>query len=744
MTSPETALNPSRLLAAFQRRRLLVIIVSVGAVILYTLTFARFTQKSSAVAVGLVVLYAVASAVTIPILFRRRLHAITSAIRAAAAGDRDLDARDFVGVCTSFPWLVSVTTLGMYLIGPWVTIPLTNVISGEPPLTNIWTIVIASFIGGANSAILTFLAGEECATALVALLARALGQPVPTPAHKPGGIGKRLTLALAALVFTVLACTGSALLTILDGVATGEIASHAALGRAYAALGVAAVISITYGIIDITFFARSIARPMIVVTAALNRVRGGDMRAVDTIAYEPRANHEAGDVLAFVVETHHAVSTLAEASAKIANGDLGVRIDVVSDSDLLGRSMAHLVEALRTFVGEAADVARTLDASSGALAAMTEQLTTVGTATDHDIVIARTATSMLESAIDSVAESVAATGEVVREMTHIADLVDSGTQANANALQHHEDVTARRRAVIMEITQANRAAAVEASEAMGPIDEAGRTSREAADVMAELLRAIRTLTESSERIGAITDTIDEISDQTNLLALNAAIEAARAGEHGRGFAVVADEIRKLAERSTQATREIASLIDAVQRETSSTVRVTERGSNAVERGRVSAEQAGAILGRVVERLNENVDRIKQSARLREEESEAVADVATTSESVRVLSEQNRSVVARLNDVSVTLTEAVAHGSEALKAAASAINAVAGRATESVSAARNLAAHGASLRDGATRLTQTVTAFTGGPAVATRRVPSSDLAVPNGERREPERTHSLTP
>jgi methyl-accepting chemotaxis protein len=729
MTVTAMHTNHNVLLAAFLRRRLVVIVLSVGAVILYTLTFAHFTQKAAAIAVALVLVYAAAAAVTIPMLFRRRLRAITDAIDAAAAGERTADARDYVEICKSFPRLVWMTTLAMYLIGPWVTIPLTNVLSGVPVLTNIWTIVIASFIGGINSAILTFLAGEEAATGLVALLARRLEQPVPTPAHEPGGIGRRLTLALAALVFTVLACTASALLTILDGVAAGEIAAQAALGRAWTALAVAAAISIAYGVIDIAFFTRSIARPMIIVTAALNRVRSGDMRAVDTIAYEPRANHEAGDVLAFVVDTHHAVGALAEASAQIAKGDLSVRIDVVSESDLLGMSMARLVEALRHFVGDASAVARTLDGSSGALAAMTDQLTSVGAATDRDIVIARSATAMLESAIGSVAESVAGTRNVIREMKEIADLVDGGTRANAEALEHHEDVTERRRRVIMEITQANRDAAVEASEALGPIDEAGRTSREAADVMSELTRAIATLTESSERIGAITDTIDEISDQTNLLALNAAIEAARAGEHGRGFAVVADEIRKLAERSTQATREIASLIEAVQRETSSTVRVTERGANAVERGRSSAEQAGTILGRVVARLNDNVDRIKRSARLREEESEAVAAVATTSVSVRALSEQNRNVVERLNAVSVTLTEAVEHGSEALVAAATAIDAVAGRATESIAAARNLATHGGALRDGATRLTQTVAAFTS-PEAAPQQAERMELAVMN--------------
>jgi methyl-accepting chemotaxis protein len=160
-----------------------------------------------------------------------------------------------------------------------------------------------------------------------------------------------------------------------------------------------------------------------------------------------------------------------------------------------------------------------------------------------------------------------------------------------------------------------------------------------AAVVNQSAETVRTLGKSSDQIGEIIGVIDDIADQTNLLALNAAIEAARAGEQGRGFAVVADEVRKLAERTTKATKEIAGMIKNIQTETGDAVTAMEEGTKEVERGKELADQAGNSLKNIVAVSQTVGDMVLQIAAASEEQSSASEQISKNVDAISSVTSQ---------------------------------------------------------------------------------------------------------
>ncbi|MDX1699750.1 MAG: methyl-accepting chemotaxis protein, partial [Melioribacteraceae bacterium] len=160
------------------------------------------------------------------------------------------------------------------------------------------------------------------------------------------------------------------------------------------------------------------------------------------------------------------------------------------------------------------------------------------------------------------------------------------------------------------------------------------------EVVSKAANTVKTLGESSDKIGEIVKVINEIADQTNLLALNAAIEAARAGEHGRGFAVVADEVRKLAERTTSATTEISDMITAIQTDTSEAVDSINSGTEEVRNGKDLANSAGESLRRITDATRNVVDLITQVAAASEEQSANSEQISTSIEGINNVTQES--------------------------------------------------------------------------------------------------------
>jgi methyl-accepting chemotaxis protein len=169
---------------------------------------------------------------------------------------------------------------------------------------------------------------------------------------------------------------------------------------------------------------------------------------------------------------------------------------------------------------------------------------------------------------------------------------------------------------------ADKAAATDAATKRGAETVASMSS-----VMAEIERmvvttmdAVKALGENSQRIGAIIEAIEDIADQTNLLALNAAIEAARAGEQGRGFAVVADEVRSLAERTTTSTKEIQSIIAALQGNVQNVVTLMDKSADSVRHGADDVRFSNEAIQIIADQMAPLVERVSQVATAAEEQS----------------------------------------------------------------------------------------------------------------------------
>ncbi|HTY39045.1 MAG TPA: methyl-accepting chemotaxis protein [Bacteroidota bacterium] len=283
----------------------------------------------------------------------------------------------------------------------------------------------------------------------------------------------------------------------------------------------------------------------------------------------------------------------------VAEGNLGnietpalaARMNADDEMGQMGRAFAKMLVGLRKIIGEVREAAVAVAGASSQIGSSVEQMSAGSQEQSAQAIEVASAIEEMSKTIVENSKNAAATSDTAKTARDAA--VNGG-------------------AVVSDTT-----------EEMSRIAEVVRKS--AATVQA--------LGKSTDHIGEISEVIGDIADQTNLLALNAAIEAARAGEQGRGFAVVADEVRKLAERTTSATREISQMIRNIQSETTGAVETIEAGTSQVEEGITLATKAGESLQSIVGFSQNLMDMVSQIAAASEQQSRTSGEISRNVEGI---------------------------------------------------------------------------------------------------------------
>jgi methyl-accepting chemotaxis protein len=376
----------------------------------------------------------------------------------------------------------------------------------------------------------------------------------------------------------------------------------------------------------------------------------------------------------------NSVHKLSEASEKIAKGDYSVLVKTKSKdefgklSDTFNLMIANIRSALeeahqkgaeaRVALEKSEKLNKEISAQQDYLSRNTKMILqgmekfaegdlTVELKPEKDDEIGRlingfnASVNNVKKMIIDVSETVSATASAAGEISSGSSQMASGAQEQTKQIAEIAAAIEEMSKTIMETARNVNMAADVSKQAGGKAKEGGEAMNKTAngmnniaEVVAQAAINVQELGKSGEQIGEIIQVIDDIADQTNLLALNAAIEAARAGEQGRGFAVVADEVRKLAERTTKATKEIAETIKTIQKNTIVTVESIEKGADETNRGRTLASKTGEYLKEIIDNSDKTAEVVLQVAAATEEQSAAAEQISKNVESVSNIAEES--------------------------------------------------------------------------------------------------------
>uniref|UniRef100_I2Q087 Methyl-accepting chemotaxis protein n=1 Tax=Desulfovibrio sp. U5L TaxID=596152 RepID=I2Q087_9BACT len=303
-------------------------------------------------------------------------------------------------------------------------------------------------------------------------------------------------------------------------------------------------------------------------------------------------------------------------------------------------AMADMTEKLRTSFDEIA-------AQKAAAEAKTEEAERSRQAAEKAMAQAERArlegmaeaSNRLEALTDAVAQAGNALTERVAQVTEGTSRQHDRTAVTATAMEEMNATVLDVAKTAARASESASAAREGAREGLDATEEVSRSIDRVRELSVGLKASLDTLGERAKGITAIMNVISDIADQTNLLALNAAIEAARAGDAGRGFAVVADEVRKLAEKTMQATSEVASVVSAIDGGVRENVSGMDAAVVAVASATDLAGRAGKSLRHIVSMVETTTDEIRTIATASEEQSAASGEINRALTDIRLISEE---------------------------------------------------------------------------------------------------------
>ena len=292
----------------------------------------------------------------------------------------------------------------------------------------------------------------------------------------------------------------------------------------------------------------------------------------------------------------------------------------------------------------------------------------MGSLADGDLTVEATVTEDITGTIaDSFNFAIEELRKLVATVNETALMVDTATKQTENTAAHLAKAADNQAREINAATESIVSMAASIEEVSGNAERSSDVARHSVEVahkggeavrrtidgmnairetIQETSKRIKRLGESSQEIGNIVELINDIAEQTNILALNASIQASMAGEAGRGFAVVADEVQRLAERSTNATKQIEVLVRTIQADTNEAVVSMERSTTDVVGGALLAENAGAALDEIEQVSNQIASLVQNISSSARQQAGSAADVTRRTTRLREIGDQTGKATTR--------------------------------------------------------------------------------------------------